>query len=147
MTRSASVTIPTGRPPLLTTGTPGSSCVRSSRTTVSTSSSGETVTGSRSMMSPTVRAMARGPYRPSPRPVQGFDDVAGDDAVDAALARRMNAGPRVETHAGAGGGERVDPAREDRRDHAAQDVAGARGGERRARAGADRHRAVRLGDK
>src|SRR3954454_16145065 len=57
-TRSASVTMPTQRPPSLTTGTPGSSWLLSVRTTSSTLVSGETVTGSVSMMSATV-AIAR----------------------------------------------------------------------------------------
>src|SRR4051795_11351601 len=125
MTRSASVTIPTGRPPSLTTGTPGSSCARSSRTTVSTSSSGPTVTGFVSMMSPTVRAIGRGPYRPSPPVGQRVDHVACDPAVAPALARRVDARAGVEPHAGARGGEGIDAAGEDRRDNAAQHVAGA----------------------
>src|SRR4051794_32182386 len=117
--------MPTGRPASLTTGTPGSSWVRRSRTTASTSSSGAAVTGSRSMMSPTVRAMGWADLtRPSPRVRERFDHVAGDDPVDAALARRVDAGPRVQPHAGARGGERLDAAGEDRGDHAAQHVAG-----------------------
>ena len=53
-------------------------------------------------MSPTVRAMNRGRYRPSPRERQRFDHVARDHAVDAALARRVDARARVEPHARAG---------------------------------------------
>ena len=62
MTRSSSVTIPTQRPPSLTTGRPGSSCSRMRETTVSTPSSGVTVTGSASMMSRTARATGTGAY-------------------------------------------------------------------------------------
>src|SRR5690348_14327784 len=108
---SDSVTIPTGRPTALTTGTPGSSCVRRSRTTASTSSSGDAVTGSGSMMSPTVMAMgARTLPARSPRVRERFDDVAGDDAVDAELAGGVDAGPRVQPHPGGRRGERIDPA-------------------------------------
>src|SRR3954452_17774655 len=85
MTRSASVTIPTQRPPSLTTGTPGSSCSLRSRTTSSTLVSDETVTGWESMMSATVATA--GAYRRPPGSSAGGgqcgDHVRGDHAFGA----------------------------------------------------------------
>src|SRR4029079_8066471 len=131
MTRSASVTMPTQRPPSLTTGTPGNSWSRSVRTTVSTSSSGATVIGSPSMMSATVRAMKAGTLpttdRRSPRVRQRLDHIAGDDAVDATLTGGVDACAGVQAHPGARGRERLDAARQHGRDDAAEHVAGAGG--------------------
>src|SRR5919206_2867906 len=142
-TRSASVMMPTQRPPLLITGTPGSSWRRMTRTTLSTSSSGRTATGSRSMMSATVRAMRSAHLTRSPGVRQGLDDVARDDAVDAALAGGAHAGAGVQAHAGAGGGERLDAPGQHRGEDAAEDVTGAGGGQRGGGAGADGHGAIR----
>src|SRR4051794_30033637 len=134
MTRSASVTIPTQRPPSLTTGTPGSSLWRITRRTVSSESAGPTLTGSASMMSRTVRLIAGGSLWSgrggrSAGVGQRLDDVAGDDAVDAALRAGPHAGAGVQPHRGAGGRERVQIARQHGGEHAAEHVAGAGGGQ------------------
>src|SRR5262245_43475494 len=77
---------------------------------------------------------------------QRLDDVARDDAVDAEALGGDAPGAGVQARAGARGGERVDGAREQRGDHAAEDVAGARRGERGRRARADGDYAVGAGD-
>src|SRR3954454_20302281 len=71
--------MPTQRPPSLTTGTPGNSCSLSTAITCSSESSGRTVTGSRSMMSPTVAI--RSPNLAIEGGGQRGDHVAGHHAV------------------------------------------------------------------
>src|SRR5690348_9239108 len=97
--------MPTQRPAPLTTGTPGSSCSRSVRSSVSTSST-EAVTTSRSMMSATLATA--GPYRapgrvlPLARGPQGVDHVGGDHRVGTVNAGGAAAGLGVQRDAGAG---------------------------------------------
>ena len=71
-----------------------------------------------------------------------FDDVAGDDPVDALLVRGVDARASVKARARAGGGERIEIAREHGGDDAGQDVAGPGGRQRARRAPADRDQAV-----
>src|SRR4051794_8770358 len=111
ITRSASVMIPTQRPPSLTTGTPGSSWSLSSRTTSSTLASGETVTGSRSMMSATVatpRSLSAGGSALSAGGGQRGDHVRGDHALGTDALGGDPAGARVQVDGRTRGGERVE---------------------------------------
>src|SRR3954453_6999991 len=104
MTRSASVMIPTQRPPSLTTGTPVSSFLLRTRMTSSTLVSGATVTGSESMISATVgtgRSLAGGASAG-----QRVDHVGRDHALGPDALRREAARAGMQEHACAGCRER-----------------------------------------
>src|SRR3954451_6297706 len=96
-TRSASVTMPTQRPFLSTTGTPGSSLSWRARTTSSTFVFSDTVTGSRSITSWTRVATAATLAGQSGR--KALDHVAGHHVVHAVAVGRRPAGPHVRERA------------------------------------------------
>src|SRR3954471_14230986 len=128
-TRSASVTMPTQRPFLSTTGTPGSSLSWRARTTSSTFVFSDTVTGSRSITSWTRVAMrATLSSQAGGKPI---DHVAGHDVVGAVAAGGLAPGTHVGERAQRRRLERPQVLGQQRADQPGEHVAGAGRGQGR----------------
>ena len=115
------MTIPTQRPPSLTTGRPGSSCSTQEphdRLDVVVRRHPQ----DRQFHDVAYRRHGRGRL---PGTAERLDDVAGDDAVGARRCGRRRAGVQVRADAGARGRERLQALGEQRADDARQHVAGA----------------------
>src|SRR3954453_8631222 len=125
--------MPTQRPFLSTTGTPGSSFSWSARTTSSTFVPSVTVTGSRSITSCTRVAIAATLSGQSGR--KALDHVAGHHVVHAVTVGGGATRAHVRERPRGARLERAEALREERADQARQHVAGARGGQRGRAAG------------